>query len=1681
MGSLFQTLYRITHEPPRGLIERGAAVDRELEALVLGCLEKKPERRPESGAELAAALRGYRDRLEATETSRPSAPARPEPKAGAPPRAPLVGREPEMGQLEDLLGRAAAGECVFAAVGGEAGTGKTRLARELEAIARKRGFLVLRGRFSELETTFAHQAFCELIEDFYRVSGSSASGDPAPPALDDLAAELMTLYPSFAEIPELRAAASGPPPAAPAEESRVFELLAGALLRLSDGRPMVLVLEDLHAGDSGVTGLHYLVRRLGQAGVLVLGTYRPAQANRAHPLSRVLADLEGDPHFVRLTLEPLGPGDLKELIENLLGGPALDTRLVRRLWDATEGNPLFCQQLVRSLVESGTLARDAIGLWTLSGDSAASSALPRPLPATLEQAAERRLESLSAEDRRLLQAAAVLGRAFDLEDLTALDAGTTPDLEEKLDALVDRGLLREVRKSRGERLRFTSGVVRDLLEQDLTRRRRRRLHEAHVRRLEGRFRGQLERVYPSLIKHCRGADLPDETVRYAMALAERCLQTGGAEDAARAARVALDFAEDVEPGQVARRLAETHETLAKAYGLLGQNERVLRHVEQAERGFESLGDRARQASAALLAADVAWRSRQMDAVRRWVARGLEAARGGAAPEALDRLCALGMTVANLHGERSEALYLEELRASELQRPDPSEATLVGGRLRVALPFEVRSIQPHDLMTREEWEIAANLYEPLIVTDDHGLLSPNLCETWRAENDYRAFSFQLRAELRLSDGTPLGAEGVRRGLERCALRAAGAPPALTSVVGLEAFLAGHSPRLEGLGTERDVAGREHLVIRLREPLPILPQLLTDYRTAIAGAGLGDADIEMSPNPFLLGTGPFRLAEAPAAKRPSLWLLERNPYWRGETPRLDSIEFRLFNETWALSGALASGEVDLARDLLPEDLEELVRRPEMRRGLAEHVQKTVHFAVFRTPRVPAPVRRAMFGTVRVRDLVWKTAGRHAVPASGLVPPGLLGHDAVAEHSPISSAEASRELGAADLPSPLALRAAVHPLFLGRFSATLRALIEGWEDLGLKVQVVNHDMASYRRAFRDPETDLLIGRWGAAYEDPDNFTHNLFHSGSGLLRDFFSNPSADRLLEKARLETRISARELLYRRFDSLALEREHAILPLFHGVDHRLLSPAWCNPFSSSARSYLDYRQIARRAAVPRPQESVSGELRVAQCRMLPSLDPAAANMLDHHELVGNIFEPLVRVSEQARIEPWLAASLEPQLGGRAFRIRLRDDVRFHDGRRLSARDVRFSLERLLRGAENLSYLAAPLRGSADYAAGRTAHVSGIVVHSSLELTLELQRALPAFPALLAHPGLAIVPEGCESFAGTYGEGCVGTGPFRVVEMEAGTGVTLERHPLYWREGRPRVERIHFRHCADARERLEEFRAGRLSLLSELPILEAERLRRRGGATGGALGFHEAPSLMTYFLALNRRRGPLQDEAARRALAPLLGLEAGVRALGRFATPARSLVPPGLLGYEPAATPGAADPETPPSSSSDGARRLEGLELTVAWHPVFEERYAGLRDALLASLESVGILTRSRVGSLEELFRWSSAGEVDLIATRWAAVYPDADCFFTGLLSQRGGFLAGTLGGEDLESLIDSARLEADAAVRRSLFRRLEHTLADHHLVRPLFHEHAYCFAQPGIEGLRLAVTAPQVRYEEILVR
>ncbi|HKZ80866.1 MAG TPA: BREX system ATP-binding domain-containing protein [Pyrinomonadaceae bacterium] len=1666
LGELQSILYRIVHEipqPPRSL---GADINEDLETAILACIAKEPAKRPQRATEVAESLRRCQTRLNHSDLTKSVIMT----KTMMLPRvalSPFIGREKELAELQKRLNAAISGECQFVVVSGEPGSGKTRLLDEIEHLAKARKLLVLHGRSIEKDGAFPYQGFCEAIQEYFRLKEAPSSGSGSI-ELADIAPDLLSLFPMLTEISEIRSALTGESKVSqpvvtqgPDNRTHIFELLARTLTRLAGGKPLILLLEDLHAAEISIEALQYIVRRLGPTPTLIAVTYRSTDVDQRHPLSRMLDTFRGDRRFTTIALGPFSASEHRHFLETLIGGPKLSDTLVERLYEATEGNPFFTKELVRSLLDSGGISKDQTGAWVLTGATDLSTG---DLPATIQQAVEKRIERLPDNLREILSIASVIGRAFDFRELRTLAEGK--DVEEAIDHLIEDGLVEEERESRGDRLTFSSGVVRDVLYSGVPRRKRRSLHRKYAEQIEKRHSGRLERIYPQLVHHFSQGDVPDKTVEYALRLARNALDAFSAEDAFRAAKTALDFLDEEWEGDPLAE-GEARMLLAQAHQMTGDIDGALKEAEAAIRIFESENQPALSVKPLLFAAETAWQARRVEETTRWVNKGIEAAQNSGENESLRHLLSLAATLANLRGVYEKANeYLEQAenlaptgKGSEAQEEIPR-----GGKLVVALATPVEVVEPVNMELVEEQEILANVFEPLLTLDPEGNLMPALCERWEFAGEGTSLLLTIRSRVAFQDGHHLTAEDVKRSFERSiGLVAREMPAAFAAIRGVTEFSQGQAREVSGIV----VHSEQKLEIQLLQPLSIYPALLTDYKTALTRSG-ADGDIA-------LGTGPFRFA----SYAPDRILLERNEdYWKGAAAALDAIEFRPGLSAKAIAAGLRSGDIDLARDLGPQDLDDFLRDPRFRGGLVEVPRKTTYFVLFNTMGNSAAtdlrVRQALSGVVRTHDLVWQTLGRFAQPAVCVIPPGMLGHDPGKRRTALSREQAQELLRSAGISGEIHLKAAVHPLFQDRYKSLLTALSAIWAELGVQVENVTSTMAPYLESFQQSAgLDLFIGRWNADYDDPDDFTHGLFHSRVGQFRSYISASDGDQILAEARTESRPNVRASLYRKYENYLFESA-TVLPLFHDIDYRLANSKVRGLRLRSGAPFVNYAELglleSSAAAGDAPLRTGTGIIHVPVTGVIQSIDPSLAATVEDGEVLPNIFESLT-VEVGARIVPWLAAEFRMEEGGRRYRFRLRDNVRFHDGRRLTARDVRYSFERFLSNPASISRMFyTNIRGARELLNGEARDLTGFRIQSAHDFTIELEEPISFFPAMLSYSAAAIVPEGSEQFEGNWQEGCVGTGPFRVVKFTRGHRLELERNKNYWRKGYPKSESLVFSFGVAPAEILSEFRAGRFSVASDLLPADAEALRREPEF---ASGYRESPRLITYYAAFNTHRGPLSDKSLRQSLARSIDVPGLVRqTLGRLAVPAQGLIPPGLLGHDSSLTPRTSTglPPLPEQRSAE-------VELSAVLNPVFFGEFAAMSRAFANSLREQRVKLRVVNKTMEEWLDFCGKANVDLVVGRWAADYPDPDTFAT-ILASKEGLLGQLCGSPELDRLIERGRAETSPTARHGIYRQIEELIARECLLLPLFHEQTYRFARPEVEGLSLSYSAPAVDYASL---
>jgi len=432
----------------------------------------------------------------------------------------FVGRAEERDRLGVAWKNAATGKRRVALISGEPGVGKTRLAAEVARGAHGEGAIVFYGRCDE-DLGVPYQPFVEALRPYVAWCPVDALAEKVAPFGGDLA----RLVPQLAErLPRLPDALNADPET---ERFRLFDAVTSFLAKLATTAPVVIVLDDLHwAAKPTLLLLRHLTRAEWSGPLLLIGTYRDTDLSRTHPLAEMLADLRREPDVERLALHGLAVDEVEQFV-TAAAGYALDdeaAQLARLLHDETEGNPFFMGQVLRHLVETGAIVeRD--DRWVRTG------AAELGIPEGVREVIGRRLARLGSDTNDILAAAAVIGREFDTDVLSAA-SGT--DIDSVLDALEEGEVARLIANSDARRGRwgFVHALVRSTLYEEIPTTRRLRLHRRIGEALEAH---DVEAHLDELAYHFAEAAALGETrkaIEYGCRAAERALGHLAYEEAA---------------------------------------------------------------------------------------------------------------------------------------------------------------------------------------------------------------------------------------------------------------------------------------------------------------------------------------------------------------------------------------------------------------------------------------------------------------------------------------------------------------------------------------------------------------------------------------------------------------------------------------------------------------------------------------------------------------------------------------------------------------------------------------------------------------------------------------------------------------------------------------------------------------------------------------------------------------------------------------------------------------------------------------------------------------------------------------------------------------------------------------------------------------------------------------------
>ena len=406
----------------------------------------------------------------------------------------FIGRQRELAELKAALDDALFGQGQLVMLAGEPGIGKTRTTQELAALAEERGVKVLWGwSYEEGSLSLPYLPFVEALRAYVL----SREPEDLRQELGAGAADVARIVSEVRDTLQVELRAPGDPEE---DRYRLLQAVSDFLRNAASAQPLMLVLEDLHDADRGTLDLlTHVARNLAGERLLIVGTYRDVEVDRAHPLSGALANLRRISNFSRVLLRGLTLDEVQGMVE-ATAGQAIPSGLAEAVERQTEGNPLFVQEVLRYLVEEGVVSREG-GRWSPTGDPSAEGLATR-IPEGLRDVIGKRLSRLSPDCNRALSVAAVIGREFRLDVLQQL-AGSS---EEELDAALEEAQNAVVIEERSSVVGtanywFTHAFFRQSMYEEIIAPRRIRMHQQVALALEEVYAARLEDHATELAEH----------------------------------------------------------------------------------------------------------------------------------------------------------------------------------------------------------------------------------------------------------------------------------------------------------------------------------------------------------------------------------------------------------------------------------------------------------------------------------------------------------------------------------------------------------------------------------------------------------------------------------------------------------------------------------------------------------------------------------------------------------------------------------------------------------------------------------------------------------------------------------------------------------------------------------------------------------------------------------------------------------------------------------------------------------------------------------------------------------------------------------------------------------------------------------------------------------------------------
>jgi peptide/nickel transport system substrate-binding protein/oligopeptide transport system substrate-binding protein len=528
-----------------------------------------------------------------------------------------------------------------------------------------------------------------------------------------------------------------------------------------------------------------------------------------------------------------------------------------------------------------------------------------------------------------------------------------------------------------------------------------------------------------------------------------------------------------------------------------------------------------------------------------------------------------------------------------------------------------------------------------------------------------------------------------------------------------------------------------------------------------------------------------------------------------------------------------------------------------------------------------------------------------------------------------------------------------------------------------------------------------------------------------------------------------------------------------VPRRRVLTYLCNGFIALAVGCKDKEQPAEgQDKRPTPIQRYGGIYHKWLEKEPLTLDPAFFTDIYAGSVAQQVFDGLVQFDANLNVVPCIAKSWQASYDRLVWTFHLRQGVKFHHGREVSADDFVYTFTRLLhpRTASPRAWLFERVQGAKEFLTGTAERVEGLQALDAYTLQITLSQPYAPFISFLGMIQAQVVPrEEVERLGSAFGRQPVGTGAFRFVHWVAGEQITLEANTEYF-DGRPFLDHVHYRIITDRQRALAEFEQGTLEDIV-LPNHQPTPLR-----SDPRFKLLRKPLLATLFLWLETRDGPLSHHKVRQAINYAINREAINSTIrqNRFVH-AHGILPLGMPGYNP-------NLEGYPYNLARARQLLaeagypEGKDLPPLelWSSATSTTALQEHEAIKRDLEQLGLKVELFTVESYQHYKTAVLGKRPGAMYRyiWYADFPDPDNFLFSLFHSQSPNNYGHYSNPTVDHLLEQARSEGDYLKRIEVYRQIEVLImADAPVVNLVYYVFEPLF-QSYVQGIELNALGQQ---------